>query len=173
MEANGDTDWFQREGLLWEAATLDAAAKAKTPDENTANVAEAMLEFASSGEVHDREEFYSFLDRVKNGQGNFLLVLGGKSVGKSLILKDFAANLEASGEYLPLYVDGRLCSSEPLYKGIVSQYQNLFELKWGRLSLSEEEAIKFLKAFANVFSDFRSSILSLMNDEYGSKRHLK
>jgi hypothetical protein len=67
----------------------------------------ALEEFQVSREVHDREVFYQFLEQVHSSTGNLLLLFGGKSVGKSLVLRDFAAKLDDTTNMWPWRVDAR------------------------------------------------------------------
>jgi hypothetical protein len=90
MDALDDVQWPLEPGRLWEAATKDAKAQGNTTDVYLKRMNLALEEFQNSGKVHDREDFYQFLGKVHTSEGQFLLVLGGKSVGKSLVLSDFA-----------------------------------------------------------------------------------
>jgi hypothetical protein len=91
MDSVGDVKWLGELGLPYQAAIKDAKEQGITVDDYLTKVADAATTFIKSGAVHDREEFYEFLEgAVNTSKGQFCLILGGKSFGKSLVLADFA-----------------------------------------------------------------------------------
>ena len=80
----------ESEESLWVMAQLDAEEKGVTPDDYLASVHKELLDFYKrkkdgSQEVWDREQL---LDAVKNAlgtTGQFGMLLGGKSCGKSTV----------------------------------------------------------------------------------------
>jgi energy-coupling factor transporter ATP-binding protein EcfA2 len=59
--------------------------------------------------MYGREEFLMYLNKAFTDKGSFTLLLGGKNVGKSNVLKSLARVANKSSDLLVLYVDGRLC----------------------------------------------------------------
>ena len=59
-------------------------------------------------------------------QESFDYMMGGKSVGKSLMLNDFKKKLDAKGGYMSMIVDGRSNSGLPLSVGILEAYKEFF-----------------------------------------------
>jgi hypothetical protein len=101
--------WLSQPGRMWEAAKKDAAEmKVPVAVEEYIQGVEANIEtFVSSGIVYDREELFRYLDEAFTSTGTFALLLGGKSVGKSTILKSRCNVSKKSAKLLALYVDAR------------------------------------------------------------------
>jgi hypothetical protein len=73
------------------AARADAAAAGGVPvGEHLARASSACDAFLCSGTVHDREEVRRELLGVLKQEGQMALFMGGKSVGKSLLLRELA-----------------------------------------------------------------------------------
>ena len=137
MDKSDDMKWLSKLGLLWEAATKDAAARNMNTDVYVEGMLRALAKFKLSGEVHDRDIFYEFLRRrIELNEGQLLLVLGGKSVGKSLVLNDFKQKLAGKDAYLPILVDARSFSGEPLADGILQAYLQLPFVKAENIALN-------------------------------------
>ena len=64
MDTWEDVEWLREPGLFWEAATKDAAERNITTSKYLEDLGNAMSRFKKSDVVHDREEFYSFLDTI-------------------------------------------------------------------------------------------------------------
>jgi hypothetical protein len=64
MNSTDDVQWLWEPGLLWEAATKDANVQNISTSDYLELVRGAMIKFRESGEVHDREVFYQFLEEV-------------------------------------------------------------------------------------------------------------
>jgi hypothetical protein len=102
--------WLAERGLKWEAAVedadekgvpvllptsslfrptmlADANEKGVTVNEYMANIKANMEKFALSDTIFDRKELLSALRDAFTDKGQFVLLLGGKSVGKSYVLK--------------------------------------------------------------------------------------
>jgi len=107
MDSREDVAWLMEPGLLWEAAVQDA--NDMSPEDYIKDIDRRVSNFAASGEVHDREIFYNVLDSIcypdKKNRGKLRLVLGGKSVGKSLVLGDFKRKLDRKVGYMTLPVE--------------------------------------------------------------------
>ena len=98
--------------------------------------------FWASREVHDREIFYRFLENIyKSKNGQLRLVLGGKSVGKSLVLNDFKKKLDDKVGYMALLVDGRLIPGSPLSEGILTSYKEYFKT----IDIAAKDNLKLVK----------------------------
>eukprot|EP00549_Striatella_unipunctata_P016900 CAMPEP_0118689916 /NCGR_PEP_ID=MMETSP0800-20121206/9770_1 /TAXON_ID=210618 ORGANISM="Striatella unipunctata, Strain CCMP2910" /NCGR_SAMPLE_ID=MMETSP0800 /ASSEMBLY_ACC=CAM_ASM_000638 /LENGTH=179 /DNA_ID=CAMNT_0006587397 /DNA_START=234 /DNA_END=770 /DNA_ORIENTATION=+ len=114
MDAPDNVDWLMERGLFWNAATMDAKERNVTTIQYIEDVVNSMIRFKKRDEVHDREKFYSFLEQVFQEDGKLLLVLGGKSVGKSLVLADFERKLEKRKGFCTLLVNARRFSGASL-----------------------------------------------------------
>jgi hypothetical protein len=150
MKSTDDVQWLLEPGHLWEAATKDANEQNVSTHDYLNRVYSALEEFQNSGEVHDREDFYQFLGKVHTSKGNFLLVLGGKSVGKSLVLRDFAAKLPTE-KYMPLLVDARGFSGASLPVGMLYSYKELFEREFFGTTITEQGTMKLVKSLVTSF----------------------
>ena len=85
--------------------------------------------FISSRKIHGCEDFYAFLDQVNSKEGKLLLLLGGKSVGQSMVLADLEKQLNDKGVFA-LLVNARSFAGEPLSTGILSAYKAYFTRRW-------------------------------------------
>jgi hypothetical protein len=91
------------------------------------------------------------LKRVFKSDGNLLLVLGGKSVGKSLVLRNFAAEV-GTKNYWPLLINARRFPGAPLSVGILKSYKELFQRElFGTATITEQETLKLMKSMLGVF----------------------
>jgi hypothetical protein len=154
MDSLDDVQWLVEPGHLWEAATKDAKAQGNTTDVYLKRMKHALAEFQKSGEVHDREDFYQFLEKVNTSQGKFLLVLGGKSVGKSLVLRDFAVKKLSPKNYWPLLVDARGFPGVSLPIAMLKSYKKRFEQElFGIATVTEQDALKLMKSIITSFSN--------------------
>lgn len=151
MNSSADLAWCTTPGLFWKAVVADAEEKKTSPEVYLTQVVSALAIYRKSKKVHDREGMYSFLRGVEGGSfGNLKLVLGGKSIGKSLVLKDFANTLD-SNKFAVILVDARLFSGRTLAAGIRSSYKE-------RLSVVTNPAIKsFLNVVNNVIENLIKS----------------
>jgi hypothetical protein len=85
-------------------------------------------------------DFYDFLNTNLNPQkGSFCLVLGGKSVGKSLVLVDFAKQLHNSSTFYPLLLDARDSPRASLSDLILEGYNQLSTVGIGSIRFNETD----------------------------------
>jgi hypothetical protein len=132
--------WLDESGLMWEAAVEDANEKGVPVEEYMANIKANTRKFALSDTIFDRKELLGALRDAFNDEGQFVLLLGGKSVGKSYVLETLrnqynsaSANAFAKRETkrLVLYVDGRSTGLK-LQVGLMSEIAKLS--LWGVVS---------------------------------------
>jgi hypothetical protein len=129
MDSIGDVEWLGELGLPYQAAMKDAEQLGITVDAYLAKVTDATTTFVKSGTVHDREEFYEFLEgAVNTTKGKFCLILGGKSVGKSLVLADFAKKVQNNNniKIAVLLLDARTSPQSSLATLILKKYREFF-----------------------------------------------
>ena len=77
-------------GFLWSAAVADATTLGLSPEAYLSRVDEHVRSFLRRDVLHDREATLSDIREVWRGEGQLGLVLGGKSVGKSFLLRMLA-----------------------------------------------------------------------------------
>jgi hypothetical protein len=94
-------------------------------------VQDAIKLFTKTGIVHDREDLYKFLSSVASA-ANFASHLGGKNVGKSLLLKAFVTHANKGeiktrkgNKIAALYIDGRSESNQPIRAALRDAWGNL------------------------------------------------
>jgi chromosomal replication initiation ATPase DnaA len=117
--------WLDESGLMWKAAVKDANEKGVPVEEYMANIDDNIEKFALSDTIYGRKELLGALRDAFNDEGQFVLLLGGKSVGKSYVLRNLrnqynSASPKADSETkrLVLYVDGRRTARD-LQAGLV------------------------------------------------------
>jgi hypothetical protein len=78
-----------KRGLLWAAAEADVNASdgAESVDEYLRRVKWSAAAFLDRDELHGRDGVMSILRELLSEKGQLVLVLGGKSLGKSLLLR--------------------------------------------------------------------------------------
>mmetsp|Transcript_5657 Transcript_5657/g.9967 ORF Transcript_5657/g.9967 Transcript_5657/m.9967 type:complete len:650 (-) Transcript_5657:180-2129(-) len=169
VKSKDDLAWLRQPGLAWEAAEKDAA-ELNLPGaaEYINSVRSAIRMFAKTGIVHDREDLYTFLNDTAS-DASFALLLGGKSVGKSLILKDFVTRANKGElktlkgqEIVALYLNGRKTSNQPVIVALRAGWKNLardFPGIFGQTNQNE-----FLSFVGKVFG--ASSELNLKEKEW-------
>ncbi len=99
--------WLSQPGLMWEAAKKDAAEKGIPVEKYIEEVETNFGTFSNSHVVYDRQELVMYLNKAFSKKGSLTLLLGGKNVGKSKVLKSLAKIANNSSELLVLYVDAR------------------------------------------------------------------
>jgi hypothetical protein len=104
-------------------------------DEYLKNIEMTVRNFMEKNSVWDRKELVGGLEDIARKKGTFACVLGGKSTGKSLVLKAFAQN--ETDKRKVVYVNMRNGYPSITY-GVVSA------LKSNNVDL-EDLALKFLK----------------------------
>jgi hypothetical protein len=111
-----DIKWFSESGLLWKAAEKDAGLRGITTKKYLEELIVNFQNFFSSGKIHDREDLIDQVDSAMKQIGSVTLVVGGKSVGKSLVMANrrnfFNSQPDGNGNGdgklpLVLLVDGR------------------------------------------------------------------
>jgi hypothetical protein len=158
MNSSADLVWCSKPGLFWEAVVADAEEKKTPPEEYLTQVVTALAIYRKSKKVHDREGMYSFLRGVESGSfGNLKLVLGGKSVGKSLVLKDFASKLD-SKNFAVLLIDGRLISGRTLAEGIRICFEKESKESYFNGTIVSDEIVQnSFNAYRRVLSRFQKN----------------
>jgi hypothetical protein len=84
LRRDGEADFMQ-------AAEVDARHLRMSVQSYLLAASTKCAQFSRSREVHDRADTFGALTDVLQGDGQFVLFLGGKSVGKSLLLRKFAS----------------------------------------------------------------------------------
>jgi hypothetical protein len=88
---------FTKKGLLWEAAQADAAALTLSPEAYLHRVEKHMDTFFDEGKLFNRSHLLDELRSSLSHRGNFVLLLGGKDVGKTQVMKAFKMELSTTG----------------------------------------------------------------------------
>lgn len=106
-------------GMLWQAATEDAAANVEETSVYVARVHHGLKAFISSDELSDREGTISELNRLMSDVGQFVEVVGAKNQGKSHIALALVKQLNAGGKHHAIIVNARDTGSD-LSDGIIA-----------------------------------------------------
>jgi hypothetical protein len=110
-------------GLLWEAALADAGAHGQSGNAYIADVNSAAKAFVESKALVDRADtMFTLGDLMGTSKGQFVMFLGGKDVGKSLMLAKLAESLTSQGRRV-VVMDSRSKGSD-LVAGLVSAFQS-------------------------------------------------
>jgi hypothetical protein len=109
LEMSGEANKsFTQTELFWKAVQKDAKLVGSDPGSHLQNIRSNFNKFFDSGEVCDRGELQEAITDASAGKGEFVCVLGGKSVGKSLVAHKIAVEQNnCKGGSLVLIVDGR------------------------------------------------------------------
>jgi hypothetical protein len=91
---------YKEDGIMWKSFMKDMQPD-ENPDQLIESISKAAEEFINSDEIYDRREIIDELKDIE--KGDMVIMMGGPSTCKSLVLKDLFAN---NPKYL--YLDGRL-----------------------------------------------------------------
>jgi hypothetical protein len=122
---SADLKGFTESGLMWAAAEADAQALEITPEEYMNRVETSIDQFISDGVLFDRRD--ALMNHLRSGLGErraFTLLLGGKNVGKSLILRSLAEEYNKAGAIV-VVVNMRLTGHNGLTASIVKAVEAL------------------------------------------------
>jgi hypothetical protein len=91
LDLHGSEPLLRRQpGEFWRAAEADAAAAGVSTEVHLLQIEERREAFFKKDEVYDRAELVNIMEQLVHGKGGFMLLLGNKSVGKSLLLRQLA-----------------------------------------------------------------------------------
>ncbi|KAJ1433194.1 hypothetical protein B484DRAFT_429615 [Ochromonadaceae sp. CCMP2298] len=124
LDFPADLKGFTESGLMWAAAKADAQALEITPEEYMKSVTTRRKKFISDGVLFDRAVLMDSLRNELDERGTFTLLLGGKSVGKSLILRSLAEEYNKAGGKV-VVVNMRLTGHTGLTASIVKSIEAL------------------------------------------------
>ena len=122
LDFPADLKGFTESGLMWAAAKADAQALEITPEEYMNSVETRRKIFISDGGLFDRVVLMDSLRKELGDRGTFTLLLGGKSVGKSLILRSLAEEYNKAGGKV-VVVNMRLTGHTGLTASIVKSIE--------------------------------------------------
>lgn len=106
---NRDADLIREEGFLWKAVRDDAVARGVSPDEYLNGIASRRGAYLNDvGKLCPRPELEAAMRSILTStEGAFSLFIGGKSVGKSFLIRKICRDLNAQGDCLVAVIDGR------------------------------------------------------------------
>ena len=155
LNFDDDIKQFTKPCLMWNALQKDASAKKLEPEDHLNKVRQEAKEFFR-GDLFDREQLVKGLDKILLAEGSFALVLGGKSTGKSVVLRHFIQELKnPSMNTMAISVDARASGSD-LAKGIIEAIVELQKDDQGLLG----DSISYFKAYAKpaILALFKSAL---------------
>ena len=114
-------------GLLWAAAAKDAAFASESPKDYLTRVLERSLDFFDATEDDGLPRVINHAGTLgalralgrRDGRGQFMLLTGPRSVGKSLMLRKMTAELTLRRQRRVVYVNARQHGTD-LVRGIIS-----------------------------------------------------
>lgn len=106
---NRDADLIREEGFLWKAVQDDAVARGVSPDDYLNNIASRCVAYLNDvGKLCPRNELEAAMRSILTStSGKFSLFIGGKSVGKSFLIKKMCRDLNGQGGCLVAVINGR------------------------------------------------------------------
>jgi hypothetical protein len=111
---------YGEDGIMWKSFMQDMKP-GENPDQLIESISKAAEEFINSDEVYDRGEIIEELKDFK--KGGMVIMTGGPSTGKSLVLKRLLAN---DSKYL--YLDGRMTGPN-IMKALVNNLRKRDKLR--------------------------------------------
>ena len=160
---------------MWEAATKDAEKVGVPVDKYVKQVKTNVETFVNSHMIYDREELVRYLDEAVKVKGSFTLLLGGKNVGKSTVLKSLAKDTNKPSEFLVLYIDARL-SPGRLDVGLANGIAQLAAQQFPSVPDTKDwvEVMRSAIQFAGVTAvDRVASEFGIDRKEFGEKKRSK
>ena len=107
--AHRDADLIREQGFLWKAVQDDAVARGVSPDDYLNDIASRRFAYLNDvGKLCPRNELEAALRSILTStRGAFSLFIGGKSVGKSFLIKKMCRDLNGQGGCLVAVIDAR------------------------------------------------------------------
>ena len=105
-----DAELIREEGFLWKAAQDDAVARGVTPDDYMNDIASRSVAYQNDvGKLCQRNELEGAMRSILTStKGQFCLLIGGKSVGKSFLIKKMCRDLNEQGDCLVAVINARV-----------------------------------------------------------------
>lgn len=137
LDLPGDLRGFTQPGLMWDALQEDAKVLNISPEVHLSQIKSSAEKFLREDGVYNREELLGTLHEALSDEGTFTLLLGGKSVGKSMVLRSVNEQYtKADKGPMVVQIDARRTGPD-LAVGIVSAIQALDHAPGWRGVLSE------------------------------------
>jgi hypothetical protein len=108
-------EFVRKNRYLYDIIETECQSDPQKIDKRLEEIENEMDKFMEQNKVWDRKDLLQGLDDVARKKGNFVCLLGGKSTGKSLVLKEFSTQ-ENKGRSI-IYIDMREYSS--ILEGLV------------------------------------------------------
>lgn len=137
------------EAAFYMVAQREAEAIGLDADTHLANIESKARAFILSGELVGREDFSASIKEAVSNPGNLTLVLGGKSIGKSLVREHVVKELREEQKVVVLDVDMRQ-SERPLFEQLTIQAR---ECHFARSLFWAPDLAAFLAAACAAFCD--------------------
>ena len=124
---NHDADLIREQGFLWKAVQDDAVARGVSPDDYLNGIVSRSDAYLDDvGKLCPRNELEAALRSILTStRGAFSLFMGGKTVGKSFLIKKMCRDLNGQGGCLVAVIDAR--ETGPSIIGISSRNESKAE----------------------------------------------
>lgn len=128
---NHDADLIREQGFLWKAVQDDAVARGVSPDDYLNGIVSRSDAYLDDvGKLCPRNELEAALRSILTStRGAFSLFIGGKSVGKSFLIKKMCRDLNGQGGCLVAVINARETGPDltPSIIGISSRNESAAE----------------------------------------------
>ena len=128
-------EMVQESSLFFECAKQDASKENLSVKDYLKRCADNAKGYIYSEDVYDREETKNFLKFATSNKGSFMCFLGGKSVGKSLLLRDLQKEAKSRNQRV-FIINARSSGSnleEGMFKAISDTLTERESKTWIRL----------------------------------------
>lgn len=150
--------------VLYDIVSQECAFNLNNIDEYLESILDKLDIFMGKNKVFDRAELIDGLENASETTGNFVCLLGGKSTGKSLVLKEFAQEEKSNKNVF--YVDMRIGYSSITYGFIsVIKMSKNARLKELILTLLKTALASKVKLLGDHFELDFNSFLDLVSKE--------
>lgn len=159
LDLKQSASMLTEEGFLWSAAVADAAKLGQRPETYLAHVDDTVQHVIRRNVLHDREASTADIREVLSGEGELGLVLGGKSVGKSFLLRTLAKQqndeCDAQSFSETMSMRGGLLQERPVVTRIPRRVI-VYDARDGGSDLSDG-LVSVLKGDPSFFSRFKAA----------------
>jgi len=127
---NRDADLMREKGFLWKAVQDDAVARGVSPDDYLIGIKSSRETYFKEEKLCPRPELDAALRSILTStEGEFSLFIGGKSVGKSFLIRNICRDLNAQGDCLVAVINARVTGPNltPSIIGISSRNESAAE----------------------------------------------
>ena len=171
LDLPDDLEDFTATGLMWKAAQADARVRGISPEDYVSQIQSGIRTFFDKDDLYNREELLATLNETLLSKGTLTLLVGGKNVGKSNVLRSVAEEFnKAEKGPMVVQVDARATGPD-IAAGIVQAVKAL-EPRWhgifrdlGRRSAGDVGAVLTYATAIPVLGNCIKSLMEYVTHE--------